>query len=245
MAVDFQTLDDSDPLLGGSRLLDAMQKAIGFAQKNDGIGLTKSKAFNRKFATWAAENFNWPEYSADRLLRIQKVLNEEDVIPVLVLHELVISMKLGRHSKGKCRFNRKAEALAQTPGVLQAALTRGFLFEFDHSRLQRFPFVAPGNWDIWLNVINVEAHGGVSEASLLKTLYGVEYSGAGDREFWDHASFLMWHVLKPLSWLGYLEATELDGRHSPSGRTIYTKTPLWQRTFRLDTDDELRPVVLH
>ena len=154
-------------------------------------------------------------------------------------------MKLGRHAKGKWRFSKKAEALAQTPGILQAALTQGFLFEFDHSRLQRFPFVAPGNWDIWLNVINVEAHGGVSEASLLKTFYGVEYSGAGDRAFWDHASFLMWHVLKPLSWLGYLESTKLDGRHSPSDRTIYTKTPLWQRTFRLETDDELRPVVVH
>lgn len=245
MAVDFRTLDNSDPILGGSKLLDAVLKTIGFARENDGIGLTKSKAFNRKFATWAAENFNWPEYSADQLLRIQKVLNEEDVIPVLVLHELMISMKLGRHAKGKWRFSKKAEALAQTPGTLQAALTQGFLFEFDHSRLQRFPFVAPGNWDIWLNVINVEAHSGVSEASLLKTFYGVEYSGAGDRAFWDHASFLMWHVLKPLSWLGYLESTELDGRHSPSDRTIYTKTPLWQRTFRLHTDDELRPVVVH
>ena len=154
-------------------------------------------------------------------------------------------MKLGRHVKGKWQFSKKAEALVQTPGALQTALTKGFLFEFDHCRLQRFPFVAPGNWDVWLNVINVEAHGGVSEAALLKTFFGVEYSGAGDREFWDHCSFLVWHVLKPLSWLGYLVAAERDGRHSPSDRTIYTKTPLWQRTFSLDTDDELRPVVVH
>lgn len=154
-------------------------------------------------------------------------------------------MKLGRHVKGKWRFNKKAEDLVQTPGVLQAALTKGFLFDFDHSRLQRFPFVAPGNWDIWLNVINVEAHDGVSEAELLKTFYGVEYSGAGDRGYWDHVSFLMWHVLKPLSWLGYLEACEFDGGHSPSKRTIYTKIALWQRTFRLDTDVELRPVIVY
>ncbi len=244
MAVDIRTLDDSDPLLGRSKLLDAVQKAVGFARKNDGIGLTKGKAFNRYFATWAAENFNWPEYSAERLLRIQKVLNEEDVIPVLVLHQLMISMKLGRHVKGKWQFSKQAEALVQTPGVLQTALTKGFLFEFDHRRLQRFPFVAPGNWDVWLNVINVEAHGGVSEAALLKTFYGVECFGAGDRRFWDHCSFLVWHVLKPLSWLGYLGVVELDGQHSPSDRTIYIKTPLWQRTFTLDTDDELRPFVV-
>ncbi|MEO0752255.1 MAG: hypothetical protein AAFY25_10655, partial [Pseudomonadota bacterium] len=99
--MDVRTLDNSDPLLGSSKLLDAVLKTVGFAQENDGIGLTKGKAFNRKFATWAAENFNWPEYSAESLLRIQKVLNEEDVIPVFVLHELMISMKLGRHVKGK------------------------------------------------------------------------------------------------------------------------------------------------
>ncbi len=243
--MDVRSLDDSDPLLGGSKLLDAVQKAVGFAQENNGIGLTKGKAFNRQFSTWAAENFNWPEYAAEKLLRIQKVLNEEDVIPVLVLHQLMISMKLGRHVKGKWRFNKKAEVLVQTPGVLQATLTKGFLLDFDHSRLQRFPFVVPGNWEIWLNVINVEAHEGVSEAELLKAFYNVEYSSAGEREYWDHASFLMWHVLKPLNWLGYLEAIELDGGHSPSKRTIYTKTALWQRTFRLDTNVELRPVIIH
>ena len=243
--MDIRTLDDLDPLLSNSKLLDAVQKAVCFSQKNGGIGLTKSKAFNRKFATWAAENFNWPEYSAEKLLRIQKVLNEEDVIPALVLHELMISMKLGRHVKGKWRFSSKAEALVETPGALQAALTKGFLFDFDHTRLQRFPFVAPGNWDIWLNVINIEAHEGVSEAELLKIFYGVECAGAGSREFWDHASFLNWHVLKPLSWLGYLEATELDGKYSRSDRTIFKKTSLWQRTFRLETDVRLRPSIVH
>lgn len=72
MAIELRSLDDADPLLGGYKLLDAVQKSVRFAQENDGIGLTKSKAFNRKFATWAADNFNWPEYSSDKLLRIQK-----------------------------------------------------------------------------------------------------------------------------------------------------------------------------
>lgn len=242
MAIEIRSLDDADPLLGSSKLLDAVQKSVRFAQENDGIGLTKSKAFNRTFATWAAEKFNWPEYSADELLRIQKVLNEQDVLPVFVLHQLMISMKLGRHVKGKWRFSKTAELLVERSGALQAKLTQGFLFDFDHSQLQRFPFVAPGNWDIWLNVINIEAHGGVSEAALLKSFYGVECIAAGNREFWEHASFLMWHVLKPLSWLGYLDETGLDGRHPPLERTIYTKTPLWQKTFRLDADDALRPL---
>ncbi|WP_170425239.1 hypothetical protein [Ruegeria arenilitoris] len=245
MAVELRTPEDSDPSLGDSKLLDAVRKSVGFAQEHGGIGLTKGKAFNRKFTKWAAENFNWPEYSADELLRFQRVLNEEDVKPVFVLHKLMISMKLGRHVKDKWRFNNKAVAFVRTPGALQVALTKGFLFEFDHSRLQRFPFIAAGNWDIWLNVINVDAQSGVSEAALLKTFYGVECVGAGDREFWHHASFLMWYVLNPLCWLGYLVKTELDGRHSASDRTIYVKTPLWKKTFKLDTDNELCPHLVH
>lgn len=245
MTIEVRILDDTDEALAHSKLLDAVQKTIAYAGQHGGIGLTKSKAFNRRFATWAAVNFLWPEYSADQLLRIQKVLNEEDVIPVYVLHELFVSMKLGRHVKGFWQFNKRARDLAASPAALQQELTKGFLFEFDHTVLQRSAFVAPGNWDIWLNVINVEAHGGVSEADLLKTLYGVECVAAGSREYWNHASFLLWHVLRPLSWLGYLEETKVDRVPGHLGQNIYTKTPLWQRTFRLDTDQELKPHVIH
>ena len=245
MSIRNQVHENSEPLLKNSKLLDAVLKSIVYAQENGGIGLTKGRAFNRKFSTWAAENFNWPEYSAMKLLRIQKVLDEIDVVPVYVLHELLVSMRFGRHVKGVWKFNKEAETLATTPGKLQHELTKGFLFEFDHTKLQRYPFVAPGNWDIWLNIINIEAHGGVSEASLLKTFYGVECVSAGDREFWNYASFLSWHVLKPLSWLGYLEETELDGPLSPMDRTIWSKTALWQRTFSLDTDEELGSYTLH
>jgi hypothetical protein len=70
---------DDDPALDQSRLLYALRQTIRYTEERGGIGLNKSKAFNRKFAHWAADNFDWPEYSTDRLLSIQKVLNEWDV----------------------------------------------------------------------------------------------------------------------------------------------------------------------
>lgn len=79
MAVELRTLDDHDPLLDSSKLLNAVQKAVGFAQDNDGIGLTKGKAFNRKFVAWAAENFDWPEYS--RAFRID---TDEELSPFVI-----------------------------------------------------------------------------------------------------------------------------------------------------------------
>lgn len=244
MAIHLLNLQDDEPLLGRSKLLDAVQKTIAYATEHDGIGLTKSQAFNRKFATWAAENFSWPEYSAERLLQIQKTLDEGDVIPVYVMHFLLMHMKLGRHVKGKWKFNKKAIELSKNPARMQFELTVEFLFEFDHCNLQRAPFVAPGNWDIWLNIINIEAHTGVSEGELLRIFYGLELEQAGSREYWNHASFLTWHVLKPLCWLGYLEETEEDQSRPFMDRTQFFKTPLWRKVFQLDTDKELKPVVV-
>ena len=47
------------------------------------------------------ENSPWPDYKAEDLLRLNKVLNEWDVAPAMVVHDLLIVMKLGRHVKGK------------------------------------------------------------------------------------------------------------------------------------------------
>mgnify|MGYP006923016475 CR=1 FL=1 len=85
--IEMNRLSDTVPELNKSRLLNALEQTIRYAEEHGGIGLTQTKAFNRKFAHWAAENFDWPEYSADELLKIQKVLNEEDVPPVMIIHD--------------------------------------------------------------------------------------------------------------------------------------------------------------
>ena len=87
---------DDDPVLDRSHLLQAMELAFDYAGTNGGIGLTQTKAFNRKFAHWMAEHSPWPQYRAQELLRLNKVLNEEDVPPAMVVHDLLILAKLGR-----------------------------------------------------------------------------------------------------------------------------------------------------
>ncbi|MEP4197271.1 MAG: hypothetical protein ABJL99_16735 [Aliishimia sp.] len=68
-------LADDDPLLDQSKLFNALEQTIRYAKESGGIGLTQTKLFNRKFAHWSAQNVNWPDYSEEKLLRIQKVLN--------------------------------------------------------------------------------------------------------------------------------------------------------------------------
>lgn len=242
-SIRLRNIGSNDPDLDHSKLLDAIYKTLKYAAANGGIGLTSSKAFNRKFSHWAAENFNWEEYSAAKLLRIQKVLNEADVLPVTALHNLALNMKLGRHIKGRFQFNESALSNSENKGEFFIEVAKFYLFELDHSHLQRWPFIAPGNWDVFLNVINLEAHEVVSEAKLLDVFYGYSPEDVKADDYWDYSSFLHWHVLTPLCWIGFLEKTEAEGRWCKQ-QVFYAKTPLWRKCLRLDTDKDLLDISL-
>ena len=211
-----------------------MELAFEYAGTHGGIGLTQTKAFNRRFSHWMADNSPWPDYKAEELLRLNKVLNERDVAPAMVVHDLMIVMKLGRHLKGKFQVSKKARALASNRGAFFADLAETYLFRYNHARTARFEFTAPGNWDIFLNIINVEAEEGLTEPHLVKTLYGLEKHGVYDREYYDHAGFLFTHVLRPLNWIGFLAETSGSDRRSDK---TYWKTPLWSACLLLSTDD--------
>lgn len=60
--IKLRPIADDDPVLNQSRLLRAMELAFTYADANGGIGLTQTKAFNRKFAHWMAENSLWSDY---------------------------------------------------------------------------------------------------------------------------------------------------------------------------------------
>ncbi|WP_394199567.1 hypothetical protein [Litoreibacter albidus] len=168
-------------------------------------------------------------------MRLNKVLNEWDVPHAMVVHDLMVVAKFGRHTKGKFQVSKTAKDLSSRRAKFFAKIAETYLFEYNHARNARSEFTALGNWDIFLNIINVEAEQGLTEAHLVKTLYGLEKRAhVIDREYYDHAGFLFTHVLQPLSWIGFLEETSEGGRLSD--RT-YWKTPLWRAYLQLETDD--------
>lgn len=235
---------DDDPLLDRSKLFHALEQTIRYAEDNGGIGLTQTKLFNRKFAHWAAQNFNWPNYSEEKLLRVQKVLNEWDVPPVMVIHDVMAIAKWGRHIKGRFQLSKSLKTLAASRGQLFGELAQQYLFRYNHGRLSRIDFTAPGNWDIWLNIINVEAQQGLTEAHLVKTLYGLEPpSDPFDREYRNHQWFLASEVLRPLVWIGFLKETRETEDHLSD--RIYRKTPLWSKCLTLDKDHYLSEPTKH
>ena len=236
--IKLNSIPDDDPLLDQSKLLYALEQTIRYAEENGGIGLTQTKLFNRKFAHWGAQNFNWPTYSEEKLLRVQKVLNEWDVPPVMVIHDVMTIAKWGRHVKGKFQLSKSIKQLAPHRGQLFGELTQQFLFRYNHGRMSRIDFQAPGDWRDFLNIINVEAHEGMTEPQLVKALYGMyEPDDPFEREYRDHRWFLSSEVLRPLCWMGFLE--EICVSEDRLADRVFWKTPLWSTCFTLDTDHYL------
>ncbi|GHE05470.1 hypothetical protein U879_03780 [Defluviimonas sp. 20V17] len=234
----FRPLADDHPDLAHSPLLRAALLTLQYAQEHGAIGLTQTKAFKRVFVHWAVENFAWPGKSAEEMFRYNKVINEYEFPPLEVLHYLLITLRLGRHFKGEFRLTKRGADLVQSPGRLFAELIPFFVLQIDHAsyaRLNERPF---GKWDVWMNVINVEADHGTTERALFAAFYGEgpDWDNAGWR---DMAAFSSC-VLRPLEWAGLLVQTAEDS----GGNSLHHvfKTPLWRSALKLDTDGMLQPI---
>jgi hypothetical protein len=114
------------------------------------------------------------------MFRYNKVINEYEFPPLEVLHYLLITLRLGRHFKGEFRLTKRGRKLAQTPGKLFAELVPFFILQIDHASYARFEDRPFGRWDVWMNVINVEADHGTTEGALFAAFYGQEHD-------WDNA----------------------------------------------------------
>jgi hypothetical protein len=238
--IEFRTLPDDHPDLVHSPLLRAALLTLRFAREHGSIGLTKTMAFKRVFVHWAVENFAWPGKTVEEMFRYSKVINEYEFPPLEVLHQLLISLRLGRHFKGEFRLTKRGAELADAPARLFAELIPFFVLQIDHASYARFEERPFGKWDVWMNVINIEADHGTTERVLFAAFYGQDndWDNAGWREMAAFSSC----VLQPLEWAGLLVQTQ----QAREGKRIHHvfKTPLWRSALRLNTYDMLQPVAL-
>jgi hypothetical protein len=240
--IPFRILSDADPALAHSSLLKAALCTIEYVENNGPIRLTPAKALKRYFVQWAAEAFNWPNYTAGDLYAVNKVLNEHDFPPLMVLHDVLLSAKLARHYKGVMRLTKLARELKERPAALWTLLATHLLCIIDHTRYTRLGDQLVGDWEVFLNIISVEAQCGVTEERLCSVLFGGSEEEIRRHDYKLAAAFYI-HALRPLCWAGLLEEHRI-GR-GLARRELYTKTPLWPATLTLETDSHLRPVTRH
>lgn len=72
--------------------------------------------------------------------------------------------------------------------------------------MPRFEERPLGKWDVWMNVINVEADQGTTKQALFAAFYGEEHDW-DDAGWWEMAAFSSC-VLRPLEWAGLLSETK-------------------------------------
>lgn len=101
------------PLLKGALL------TLAYIETNGPIDLTPSKALKRYFVESAAEAFSWPHYTAEELYYLNKVLNEADFVPLMMVHDLLISLKLARHQKGAMHIAKLGKQLRADAHIAQ------------------------------------------------------------------------------------------------------------------------------
>jgi hypothetical protein len=236
--IEFCTLSPDHPDLGHSPLLRAALLTLQYTQDHGAISLTKTKAFKRVFVHWAVEHFDWPGNSAEDMFRYNKVINEYEFPPLELLHYLLITLRLGRHFKGEFRLTKHGAKLVQAPGKLFAELIPFFVIQVDHASYARFQERPFGKWDVWINVINVEADHGATERELFAALYGKEHDW--DNAGWREMAAFSSCVLNPLEWAGLLVQTR-EERGAKHVHHVF-KTPLWRSALKLDNDYMLQPV---
>ena len=172
------------------------------------------------------------------MFRYNRVINEFEFPQLEVLHQLLITLRLGRHFKGEFRPTKRGAELGQAPGRLFAELIPFFVLKIDHASYARFDERPFGKWDVWMNVINAEVDHGTTERALFAAFYGEEHDW--DNAGWREMAAFCSCVLRPLEWAGLLVQTReaRDGKHL---HHVF-KTPLWRSAMRLDTDNLLQSV---
>ncbi|WP_216671003.1 hypothetical protein [Mangrovicoccus sp. HB161399] len=135
-------------------------------------------------------------------------------------------------------MTRRGTKLADSPGSLFGELIPFFVPQIDHASSARFDDRPVGSWDIWMNVINVEADHGTTEAALVETLYGEphDWHTGGWREKGAFSSC----VLRPPAWAGLI--SEILKGDPGSWVSHVFKTPLWRSAIRLETDAQIAPI---
>ena len=219
--------------LQGSRLCVGAMKTLTYIQEYGCIGLTKNGAFNRKFVTWAVDEFQWPHYTAEDLYEINKVLNEADVPPLPYLHHLLLDAKLVRHAREEAKLTGAGKTHLGQPGLLQVALFETFFTRLD--------FAAHERWPIEIREADLLHFLGVVRHRLTDWVPYPEFAGwclpifalqpqRGTPEE-DAIFYLETRLIRPLKWLGLVESKERR-RYAPIDTIELRKTVLLDSFMR-------------
>lgn len=210
-------------------------KVLRQASTLGGIPLTKSGAFYRKFVEWAAEDFQWPGFEPSILYSVNKVLNEPDLPPLSLLHDILLTARLMRHLKGRAVLTKVGKAILGHPGSLQVVITERLLTEpyLDHVPLEAVPIF----WDMrhMLGVVGNRLDNWATVGDFTEWVVPVDlFPSAGPfGPRYEASFFIASNLVRPLSWLGLVEEAERNTPGTKMDERLIRKSQLFDRFVRI------------
>ncbi len=239
---EFRDIPTDDPVLETSPLVRALDfLAAKFEEHPKGIPLTKSLAFKRDLIAEAIVEIQWPDWTQAEIYHGYmpiKLADEQHFLPFCDLHGYLVNLKLVRRYKGKLLLSKTGKTLFADRFQRFHRLAQYVLFEDPHRLMMRQHHGVFGNWDVWLNVLDIETTYGASGQHLTDTFYGAEDE---PNEFDPRTSRFHTHVLEPLIYCGLLHESRENGRKLTE--RVYSKTQLWQKYLKLDEKPPILRVV--
>lgn len=123
----FRDILADTPHLEHARLSNSAMLLLQRAEAEGGLALTPGGALKRVHVTWAAEAFNWPGHTPEELYRVNKVVSEEDLFPLWLLHRVLLHTKHARHYRKALRRTRAGRDL------ISPSWNRGLIVRLQYS----------------------------------------------------------------------------------------------------------------
>jgi len=239
---------DSPILLADGLSLDDVKHVLFFDQarqflrlmdENKGAPLTATGNLNRAYVAQMMEKMDWPRRLMERLLKggLFKVVSEDDVLPLSVIHGVCEYGKLIIQRKSRASVTSKGRELCadEQAGRLYRRLFLTLFRNFDLSYLSMFhhtPLVQD-TMAVILWRLQLVANDWVALSELPKEVFlNSVREQVRAASIWPEVEpdVLRSEVLRPLLWFGLLECDHTDDEyHGPDVVLKYRKTPLFDR----------------
>jgi hypothetical protein len=234
--------DLADAEISGSAVTANALILLRRAAETGGLKLTATGNLSRAVVEEMCGIIKAPGYDKTELLRVQKVINEPDVLPLHFVRILTQTAKLIRTHCGKLIPTPVGRRLlaAEQHGPLQAILFHVALWRMNLAYFDGYPIDSwpQGEVGIILWSLSVSAHDWLPRETLTRLcaspVIGVVES---QRDFGSSA--MEARILRPLVWFGLLESrTEPRSATEVVDRRLYRKAPLFDRFLKFNVQVE-------
>lgn len=226
--------------LSGCLVLVHARLVMGHMEADNGVRLTTTGNFIRRFVEPMVQEFRWPGYEPEDVWRFSKVLNEPDFLPLHFLHALIDVAGLGRKYKGRFRLTRSGRALSapEAAGELNAVLFNATCNRYNLAYLDFQPVTESFQPQIGLTLFLMSkiAERPRSPDELLAGATLPIDRPRSDFPYFNPGAVFRARVLRYLEWFGLLEAVPRAANDQPYQQELYRKTPLFDRFLSFDVE---------